>query len=434
MTRKKTRREFLRESASVAAAGLWLGGGPALGRARAEGSPNDKLNVAVVGVANQGEYNLNNVASQNIVALCDVDENLAAAARKRFPKAKFYADFRKLLDQKDVEGVVIATPDHTHAPATMMALRAGKPVYCEKPLTHTVHEARQVTEMAAKTKLATQIGTQIHAGDNYRRVVELVQRGAVGPIKEIHVWVGGAWVGSDRPKDTPPIPKGLHYDEWLGPAPYRPYHPTYLPKTWRGWWDFGGGTLADMACHHLDLSHWALGLRHCCAVEAEGPPVHPESAPAWLIVRYTYPPANGRGPMKLTWYEGDKRPPILAQTKFADWGAGTIFVGEEGMLIANYGEHHLLPEEKFKDYKRPEPFIAKSIGHHNEWIQACKGGPKPLCSFDYSGPLTETVLLGNVAYRSGQRIEWDAKKCKIMNDAPGAEKFLRREYRKGWTL
>ena len=435
MADKTTRREFLR-GAGLAAAGIWAGGAPALAEGvatRKAVSPNDKLGIAVIGLANQGKYNLDNVASQAIVALCDVDEQLAYRARKRFPAATFYTDFRHIFDRKDVDAVVIATPDHTHAAPTMMALRTGKHVYCEKPLTHSVYEARKVTEMTGKMKRATQIGTQIHAGDNYRRVVELVRSGAIGVVREVHVWVGGAWMGSDRPKDTPPVPKHIDWDLWLGPAPTRPYHPTYVPRNWRGWWDFGGGTLADMACHHLDLSHWALGLRHARTIEAEGPPVHPESAPNWLIVRYEYPARGDQPPVKLTWYQGDKRPPILAKTKYAQWGAGTIFVGEKGQLIANYGEHHLMPEEKFADFKRPDPFIPKSVGHHNEWIQACKTGGKTTCSFDYSGPLTETVLLGNVSYRSGRRLEWDRKALKITN-APEAMKFIRREYRKGWTL
>jgi len=429
VTGTKTRREFLRQSA-LAAAGVWAGGAPSLVRA---GSANEKLGVAVVGVANQGEYNLNNVASQAIVALCDVDETLAAKARQRFPKVKFYTDFRRMIDQKDIDAVVVATPDHTHAPATMMALRAGKHVYCEKPLTHSVYEARKVTEMAVKMKVATQIGTQIHARENYRRVVELIQTGAIGVVKEVHVWVGGSWKVGDRPKDTLPVPKGLHYDEWLGPAPYRPYHPAHVPKSWRAWWDFGGGVLGDMGCHHIDLSHWALGLRHACVIEADGPPVHLDSAPTWLIVRYQYPARGDKPPVKLTWYHGDKRPPAVAKSPFADWGAGSYFVGDKGQLIADYNRHVLLPVEKFKDFKRPEPFIPRSIGHHKEWIRACKTGGKTTCSFDYSGPLTETVLLGNVAYRSGKRLEWDAKRLKITN-APEAMTFLRREYRKGWTL
>jgi predicted dehydrogenase len=429
--RKTTRREFLQQSA-FSAAGLCIAGR----RAFAEGgSPNEKLGVAVIGVAGQGEYNLNNVASQAIVALCDVDENRAANARKRFPNAKFYTDFRRVLDQKDIDAVVVATPDHTHAPATMMALKAGKHVYCEKPLTHSVVEARMVARTAAKMKRVTQMGTQIHAGSNYRRVVELVQSGAVGPIGEVHVWCGSVWTGGgDRPADTPPVPAGLHYDLWIGPAPYRPYHPKYIPAAWRGWWDFGGGALTDMACHYTDLPFWALDLRHPLTVESEGPPVHPESAPAWLIVRYEYPARKEKPPVKLTWYNGDKRPPHMAEGKIpSDWGSGVLFIGQKGMLLADYNRHVLLPEKDFADFKKPAPFIPESIGHHNEWIEACKTGGKTTCNFDYSGALTEAVLLGNVSYRSGTRVQWDAENLKVTNSAE-AMKFLERPYREGWTL
>ncbi len=430
MQKKTTRRVFLQQ-AVLGGVGLSVGIRSALARTFAA---NEKLNIAIMGVAGQGEYNLNNVAGENIVAICDIDENRSAPARTRFPKAKFDADFRRVLDLKDVDAMVICTTDHTHAVATVAALKSGRHVYCEKPLTHTVYEARVVAETAAKTKLATQMGTQIHAGGNYRRVVELVKSGAIGKVQEVHCWVGGAWVGADRPKDTPPVPAGLHWNLWIGPAPDRPYHPTYLPANWRGWWDFGGGSLADMACHHTDLPFWALDLDHPLTVEAEGPPLHPESAPAWLIVRYQYPQHKDRPPVKLTWYNGDKRPPQFAEEgKLPQWGNGTLFVGEKGMLLADYDKHVLLPEKDFKDFKRPAPFIPDSIGHHAEWIRACKTGEPTTCNFAYAGRLTEAVLLGNVAYRSGSKIEWDHKNMKVAN-APQAMRFLQREYRQGWSL
>jgi len=424
-----TRREFLQTSA-LAGAGLWLAACRTIPKRR---SPNELLNIAVIGVNGRGAQNLKGVSDEAIVALCDVDENMAAKARDEFPRAKFYTDFRKMLEQSDIDAVVVSTPDHTHAPAAMMALRAGKHVYCEKPLTHSVYEARKVAQMAAKMGVATQMGTQIHAESNYRRTVEVIQKGAIGPIREVHVWVGKSWVGGDRPKETPPVPSGLHWDLWLGPAPYRPYHPTYLPATWRGWWDFGGGTLSDMACHYMDLPHWALELRHPITIEAEGPPVHPESAPAWLIVRYEYPARKDKPPVKLTWYHGGKRPPHFAEGKLPQWGDGVLFIGEKGWLLADYTRNVLLPEKDFADYKRPEPFIPESIGHHREWIEACKTGKPTTCNFDYSGALAETVLLGNVAYRAGKKIEWDAKNLRIAN-APDAMKFIRRDYRKGWNL
>ncbi|HOW69552.1 MAG TPA: Gfo/Idh/MocA family oxidoreductase [Phycisphaerae bacterium] len=426
-----TRRQFLKQSA-ISAAGLWLAGRTGT----AQSFPaNEKLGIAIIGVSGQGAYSVGNLADQAIVALCDVDENRAAETRKRFPKARFYTDFRKMFDasSKDFEAVVVATPDHTHAPATMMALKADKHVYCEKPLTHTVYEARMIAETARKRKRVTQMGTQIHAGDNYRRVVELIQKNTIGPVTEVHVWCPSVWAGSDRPKDTPPVPVGLHWDEWLGPAPVRPYHPAYAPAGWRGYWDFGGGGLADMACHYMDLPTWALELRHPQVVEAEGPPVNDEHAPDQIVVRWEHPARKDKPAVKLTWYGGVDKPAPDIVARIPRWGVGVLFIGEKGMLIADYDRHQLLPEREWTGFKPPEPFIPNSIGHHKEWVEACKKGGPTTCNFDYSGALTEAVLLGNVAYRSGKRIEWDAEKMRIAN-APEAEQFLRRRYREGWTL
>ncbi len=431
MTRGKTRRELLQESA-LAGIGFWVAGRRAFARSR---SPNEKLGIAVIGIGGQGEGNLNAVASQAIVALCDVHESRGqvSSIRKRFGKTTFYIDFRRVFDRKDVDAVLIATPDHTHALPTLLALQAGKHVYCEKPLTHSVYEARLVSETAARMKRVTQMGTQIHAGGNYRRVVELIQTGAIGPIREVHVWVDRVWGGHDRPRETPPVPAGLHYNLWLGPARYRPYHPTYLPSEWRGWWDFGGGTLGDMACHYMDLPHWALGLRHPLTVEADGPPVHPESCPTWLVLRYEYPSRKNLPPVRLTWYNGGKRPAHFAQGLLPNWGDGTLFVGAEGMLLADYDRYVLLPEKDFAGFTPPDPFIPDSIGHHAEWIEACKTSGPTTCNFDYSGALTETVLLGNVAYRSGRKLQWDAGNLEITN-APEAMKFINPPYREGWAL
>jgi predicted dehydrogenase len=326
----------------------------------------------------------------------------------------------------------VATPDHTHAPATLTALRAGLHVFCEKPLTHTVYEARLVAETAAKHKRVTQMGTQIHGGDNYRRVVELIQSGAIGAVNEVHVWVSTTYGGADRPKEMPKVPAGLDWDLWLGPAPKRPYHPTYVPFYWRGWWDFGGGALADMACHYMDLPFWALKLRHPTKINAEGPPPHPESTPHGLTVHYDFPARGELPPVKLTWYDGGKRPALFAQGKLPKWGNGVLFIGSKGMLLADYGKRKLLPEKQFADFTPPKPTIANSIGHYKEWVEACKHGGPTTCNFDYSGALTEAVLLGNVSYRLGKPIEWDAKKFKA-NEA-GAEKYLRPVYHNGWTL
>jgi predicted dehydrogenase len=432
MPRSISRRRFLHTS-SVLASGVWIG---AAGGQDKKESSNDRLRVGLIGVAGQGEYNLNEVvaAGAEIVALCDVDEQRAGPARERFPKASFYADFRRLIDSKGLDAVVVATPDHTHAVATLAALRAGLHVYCEKPLTHTVHEARLVAETAAKHKRTTQMGTQIHAGANYRRVVELIQAGTIGPVREVHVWCDKSLGGGDRPTDMPAVPKGLHYDLWLGPAPERPYHPTYIPFHWRKWWDFGGGTLGDMACHHMDLPFWALNLRYPENVAAEGSsPVHPETAAKWLIVRYDFPARGTLPAVKLTWYDGGKRPAAFTEAKLPKWGDGCLFIGEKGMLLADYGRFKLLPEDQFADFVPPKPSIPDSVGHHREWIQACKSGSATTCNFDYGGALTEAVLLGNVAYRLGKPLRWDAKNLRATNESD-AERFIRKEYRKSWTL
>lgn len=421
-----SRRTFVR---SISAATIGTFFIPRFSRAQ---SANEKLNIGIVGVANQGRYNLDNVASQNIVAMCDVDDKLLAKAAETFPHAKKFNDFRRLVDEKNIDAIVVATPDHTHAVAAMAALKSGRHVYCEKPLTRTIAECRAIREAAKKAGKATQMGTQIHAGDNYRRVVELVQRGAVGEIKEVHVWVGGGFGGKTRPTATPPIPEGLHYDLWLGPVEPRPYHPEYLPFHWRNWWAFGGGTLADLGCHYMDLPHWALGLKAPASVETEGPMPDPECPPPWLIARYVYPDPKGGAPVKLTWYHGGKRPELPANLR-EKWGSGILFVGEKGQLLADYNRHLLLPENQFKEFKRPEQFILASVGHHNEWIAACKSGSPTTCNFDYSGGLTEAVLLGNVSHRVGKKLNWDSANLKATN-CPEADEYIQYHYRSGWAL
>lgn len=430
MPRHPDRRQFLKQTALAAPvlAGTGFFSSLAAGESK---SPNEKLNIGVIGTANQARFTIDNVKQENIVALCDIDDNYLDKAGEEFKQAKKYNDFRKLLEHAGLDAVAVCTPDHIHAPATVMALRMGKHVYCEKPLTHNVWEARLVAETAAKAKVATQMGTQIHAGDNYRRVVEIIQSGAIGPVREVHTWAGRRWGGGDRPKEMPPVPPHLHWDLWLGPAPERPYHPTYLPANWRKWWDFGGGNIADMACHHMDLPFWALKLRAPVSVEAEGPPVHPETCPLGLIVRYDYPSRGDLPPVKLTWYDGDRIPSQIQGLPTG--GGGNLFVGDRGRLWADYGTWRLYPESDFAGYKPPEPTIPRSIGHHAEWLLACKTGSATTCNFDYSGALTEAVLLGNVAYRTGQQLAWDAASLKATN-CPDAERYLRREYRKGWEL
>lgn len=423
-----SRRRFLQK-------GLFMSAGMSLVTS-AQGhrdSLQDKLNIGIIGVANRGGDNLNGVASQNIVALCDTDDNYLARAKERFPQAKIFNDYRKMLEMKGLDAVTVSTPDHHHAPATSMALHAGLHVYCEKPLTHTVSEARKVAALAKKYNRVTQMGTQIHAENNYRRVVEIIQSGAIGEVKEVHTWVSKVWTGKDRPKETPPVPAHIHWNEWLGPADERPYHPDYLPATWRGYWDFGGGTLGDMACHHMDLPFWALGLRYPSTVSAEGPAVHPYATPPWITVHYTFPAEGKRSQVNLTWYDGDRTPPILKEKGLPQWGGGNLFIGDKGMMMADYGQYKLFPEADFKGYTPPKPSIPDSIGHHNEWIQACKTGGITTCNFDYSGALTESVLLGNVAFRVGQKLEWDAKHLRAKN-CPDADKFLHAHYRAGWKV
>ncbi len=434
MNQRPTRRHFLLSTAAAGAAGF--GWRPSLAFAK-KLAPSERLRIGAIGIAGQGFSDLRTIAKAGaeIVALCDVDETRGevAAQRERFSTAKFYPDYRKMIDAGGLDAVMVATPDHSHAIATVTALKAGLHAFCEKPLAHTVHEARVVAETAAKHKRVTQMGTQIHSLDNYRRVVELIRAEAIGPVREVHVWVGKDWGGTgDRPKATPPVPAGLHWDLWLGGAPERPYHPCYLPAEWRRWWDFGGGTLNDMACHYMDLPFWALDLRYPTHVEAEGPTLNAEMAAKSLIVRYDYP-ARGKQPaLKFTWYDGGNRPKLLKEKKISAGGDGVLFIGDKGMLLADYNNRKLLPEKDFTDFVPPRKSIPDSIGHYKEWVEACKTGGKTTCNFDYSGALTEAVLLGNVAYRLGKGFDWDGKELKASE--PGAEKYIRKEYRKGWSL
>lgn len=445
---KLTRRRFIAQT-SVAASALFAA--PAIISARA---PGDKLNLAFIGVGGRGGANLNEIMGkfpENVVAICDVNGQALGKTQERFPKARAYADFRKLYDEaKDIDAVVVSTCEHTHAYATLPALRMGKPVYCEKPLSWNVHEARVITEAAKKAGVATQMGTQIHAGGNYRRVVELIQSNAIGPVREVHVWVGRSWGlqtkeeaaahGGDivhvteRPTEEQQPPAYLDWDLWLGPAPARPYHNVYFPgPKWYRWWDFGNGTMSDLGSHWNDLPFWALKLDAPKTINAIGPPPHAEIAPASMSAVYEYGPRGDMPACTMTWYQGSHKPKAWQDKTIPQWGSGVLFVGDGGMLLSDYGKHVLLPEEKFKDFKRPAQTIPDSPGQQAEWILACKNGTPTGSPFSYAGPLTEANHLGNVAFRVGKKIEWDAVNMRAVN-CPEADAFLKREPRKGWAL
>jgi predicted dehydrogenase len=439
-----SRRRFLAASASTAA----VFSAPAIVRGR---NLNDKMNVAVIGVGGRGAGNLSEVSGENIIALCDVNGKNLNSASGRHPGAKTFADFRRLYDEvgKDCDAVVVSTAEHTHAFATLPALELGKHVYCEKPLTHGIYEARRIREAAKRANVATQMGIQIHATENYRRVVELIGSGAIGKVTEAHVWVSRAWgvqseadaktygdivyVG-ERPASADPIPEGLDWDLWLGPAPERPYNNVYFPgPKWYRWWDFGSGTMSDLGSHWNDLPFWALKLDAPQTIEAFGPPAHPELAPASMSAVYEYGPRGDMPAVKVAWYQGVNKPEIWQTGGIPKWSDGALFIGDKGMLLADYGKYVLLPEEQYKEFPMPAPTIPRVSSHHQEWLAACRSGEQCSANFEYSGLLTEANHLGNVAYRLGKKIHWDAANLKCI-DCPEADPLIQREYRPGWTL
>jgi len=404
--------------------------------------PSEKLNIAGVGVGGRGAGDLNEVGSENIVALCDVDDKYAAGTFKRYPNAGKYRDFRRMLDkEKNIDAVIVATPDHTHAVVTMAAIKMGKHVYCEKPLAHSIYEVRRVTEAAREAKVATQLGNQGQASEGTRLVCEFIWDGAIGPVREVHSWCNRPISprGIDRPKETPPVPGTLDWDLWLGPAPERPYHPCYLPFKWRGWWDFGTGVLGDIGCHQLVSIFRALKLGYPTSVEACSSGINSETAPLASIVRYDFPAREGMPAVKLTWYDGGlmpARPQELENGLRFGNADDNLFVGEKGKMLS----HRLLPESMSKDYGRPPRVLPRSPGHHKEWINACKGGEPAGSNFDLAGPLTEMVLLGNVALRMGQqlyekglKLYYDGPSMKITN-LPEANNYISSKYREAWTL
>lgn len=432
------RRGALKRGAAAVAAGSLIPGQslfaqPANAQSAAGADSAEPLKLAIIGVANRGASNLSGVSSQAIVALCDVDADYLRATGEKYPDAARYSDYRKLLDEvDDLDGVVVSTPDHHHAVASMRAIERGLHVYCEKPLTHTVGEARALAEAARKKGVATQMGTQIHAQPNYRRVVELVRAGTIGPIRRVHVWVGKGWGATSMPQPSGEAPERLAWDLWLGPAAERGYTPKLHPAQWRRYRDFGAGTLGDMGCHYMDLPFWALGLKYPVEVRAEGPKADSECCPLGLKVRYLFPESDQHPELELTWYDGDLTPKQLEGMP-APRGSGVLFVGDQGMLFADYGSWRLFPEDKFGDFEPPEPTIPNSPGHYVEWFNACRGGSPALCNFDYAGPLTESVLLGTVSHRVGRTLQWQADRLTCAGDAE-ATALIQKSYREGWSI
>ncbi len=437
MAHPLTRRDLLRQaslSAGLAAlGGVWPGVAAAEPR-----SPNEKLNIACIGCGGKGEEDIANVSGENIVALCDVDEARAAGTFKKFPNVPKYQDFRKMLERKDIDAVTVTTPDHIHASAALLAMSQGRHVYVQKPLTHTVSEARQMLETARKHRVVTQMGNQGHSFAGNIRAVELIQAGAIGPVTEVHVITDrpkGWWPqGLDRPTDTPPVPATLAWDLWLGPAPERPYNPAYLPFVWRGWWDFGTGALGDMACHLMDVPFWSLGLKYPTAVEAKSAPVKPESPPVWSVITYDFPQRGDQPPVRLIWYDGGQRPSAeaLEGRELAPDFNGSILVGSKGKMLLEHGKDPvLLPESRFAGFTGPPETLPRPESHYKQWIEACKGRGTTGSSFEYAAPMTETILLGNVALRTGKRIEYDPRHLRARG-VPEAEQYIEAHYRTGW--
>lgn len=429
MTRSITRRRMLRTSAAIAS-GVWLG---TTARSRAADSPNEKLSIACIGIGGQGRSNVDGTGKhENIIALCDVDEQRAGNAFEKHPKAKRFVDFRKMFDalEKDIDAVTISTPDHTHFHPALWAMTRGKHVYLEKPLAHNVWEVRELTKLAAEKKLATQLGAQRHAIGGLRAGVEIARSGVLGEITEVHSWIGGDRGMPKIPTDAPAVPSHVNWDLWLGPAKPRPYHPTYCPYGWRFWWSFGTGETGNWGCHILDIPFWALDLKSPTRVEASGPAVHEQTTPKALHAVYQFPASDKRGPVTLHWHHTKSDPPVLAEHGAKGDGFNTFFIGKKASLLCGFGKWKLVPEQGFEGYKPPKTF-ADSPGFHKEWLNAIRGGEPATCNFNYTGPLTETVLLGNVAYRAGEPFDWDAENLKTIG-SDKAQGLLREEYRKGW--
>ncbi len=449
MKTTSTRRRFLKTTgllgaaATIAVVPRHVLGGPR------NIAPSEKMNIAGVGVGDMGAMNLQNLAGENLVALCDVDHDYAAKTFKTYPQAKVYFDYREMLDkQKDIDGVLVATPDHTHAVISMAAMRAGKHVYCQKPLTHTVYEARALAKAAKEFGVVTQMGIQGHSSEDVRRICEWIWAGLIGEVRAVDAWCdlsyypwghaywSSAWPG--RPKETPPVPPHLNWDLWIGPAPMRPYHRAYHPSTWRCFWDFGCGMMGDRGAHSLDSVFWALRLGAPTSIDATSCGATEEVHPLSAIVTYEFPARADMPPLKLTWYEGTRppRPADLEDGRRMPAEGGILFKGSKGTIMAGVygGSPRIIPEVKMKELKLPPKTIPRIRGSHEmEWVRACKEGRAADADFAYAGPLTEICLLGNIAKRVDARILWDAENLKITN-LPEANRFVRSEYRQGWSL
>jgi predicted dehydrogenase len=413
------------------------------------------VNIGCIGVGGKGSSDIRSVSSENIVALCDVDrrqmaeflssEHNTPEQKVMYEKANKYQDFRVLLDkEKNIDAITVSTPDHTHAVIAMSAIQRGKHVFVQKPLTHTIKEARLLAQAAKEAGIVSQMGNQGHAGEGGRLINEWIWDGALGDVREVHCWTNRPiWPqGIEAPKDTPSAPKELAWDIWLGPAPYRPYHPAYHPFSWRGWWDFGTGALGDMGAHILDHPFWALKLGHPVTVQASSTSFTKDSYPVAEVVTYEFPARGSRPPVILKWYDGGIMPPRPEELEdgrmMGDSGGGGLFVGDKGKLMfSTYGRNpRIIPESKMREYQRPGKTIPRSPGIHEEWVQAIKKGRKSSTDFSYSGTLTEVMLLGNVAVATkgkNTKLEWDGKNMKFKN-LPKANEFLYTEYRKGWSL
>jgi len=441
-----SRRGFVRRSMAA----IPLAGFPAIVSSR---SPAERLNLAFIGVGGRGAANIKEMmakGTENVVALCDVNGQNLDKAAAQYPAARKYRDFRKLYDEVgDIDAVVVSSTEHTHAFATLPALKLRKPVYCEKPLTQNIREARLITEAAAKAGVATQMGTQIHGMPNYHRVVELVQSGAIGPIREVHVWVSRSWglqskeeadqykdivFVTERPREEMQPPSWLDWDLWIGPAPWRPYNDVYLPgPKWYRWWDFGNGTMSDLGSHWIDLPFWALKLDVPLTVQSSGPEPHPEIAPASMTAVYEYGPRGDMPACRVSWYQGTHKPELWKRNVIPAWPNGCLFVGEKANLLSDYGKHVVILREDCREFQRPQRFVPDSPGQHQEWLVACKTGASTASPFSYAGPLTEANHLGNVAFRAGKKLEWDRVSMHARN-CPEADKFIGREPRAGWKL